>query len=394
MDNNIDEILKEKEKELKEYQSLKLRSLEAKLLEQQEHIKFNEERIKELSTINNAKDLELKDYLDKNRKYKLQLEENLHRFSILTEEQSKSQAKIIEKDKENSLYQSEINNLSSAVNFLQQKAQESSSNHEQELKHLTYINIELEKYNEGLKNDLAKTITTYENLENHYKTLLQESKTTNINSVQQENDYKQRIDKIQAEKNVLQETNENISSQIKSLSEKNNAKKRKIKKLKEKNQEFEFKIRQIQDENSSKSLQIRHKFEQEFRNIQTQYELKDMQVQTLIEEKARFQDRLYEIEKQNYEKITQIERNSQVSQQKILEMTLQSQSKEIEFTKFKQESQIQLENTSNALKNTQEKLQEREKNARLFYQKAQELEKENALLIQEVVTYRKNQQIR
>ena len=118
-----------------------------------------------------------------------------------------------------------------------------------------------------------------------------------------------------------------------------------------------------------------------------------MQVQTLIEEKARFQDRLYEIEKQNYEKITQIERNSQVSQQKILEMTLQSQSKEIEFTKFKQESQIQLENTSNALKNTQEKLQELEKNARLFYQKAQELEKENALLIQEVVTYRKNQQI-
>lgn len=389
--DNIDEILKEKEKELREYQSLKLKSLETKLLQQNEHILSLEQKIQDLNIISHAKDLELNDSFEKTRKYKQQIEENLHKISHLSDENSKNQAKLIEKDRELCLYKSEIDNLSLEITSLNRKTQETYSNHDQEIKHLTYLNIELEKNYENLKNDLSKTISSYESLETTYKTLLHDTKCENLHFTHEENELRQNLKEILTERDFLKETNENLIIHIKSLNEKSITQKRKLKKLKEKNQDFEFKIHQILDENNAKSLQIRHKFEQELRTMQTQYEMKDIQLRSLIEEKAKCQDKLIEMERLKYEGITQIERNLQESQHKIIELTLNNQSKELELTKHKQEAQIQLENTTNTLKNTQEKLQELEKNARLFYQKAQELEKENNLLIQEVVAYRKNQ---
>lgn len=118
-------------------------------------------------------------------------------------------------------------------------------------------------------------------------------------------------------------------------------------------------------------------------------EVKEIHYKTLLEEKLQNQEKIRELEKTYNEKQLQMEIFLQQKQEKSLETAQTFQAKELEFSRFKQEKNLECENLRQNLQKNSEKFIEMEKAIKHYQLKTQEIEKENNLLIQEIVAYRR-----
>ena len=387
--DSIDEVLLEKEKELKEIQTLKLKSMEQKLQERQEKICSLEQKIKDLSIIKEAKDLEYNENVEKTRKLKQNLEEKALNFSILAEENKRLQSLVNQKE-------NDINDLSEAITSLKSDLYQIESNqertakkHEEELKYMTSIQLDLENTNEKLRNELEKLIEKYELLTERCQGAEREKEKIVQSFSQNAQEYDKTLENLKCDNNHLESKLMEISKELANIREKHSKRKKKDLKLKEKCENLEFQIRKITDENNSKLTQIRDKCDQELRSLKSQLEIKEIQAKTLQEEQRRMEERTRENERSLLDKILLLEQVSRKSQEKVHEQTMNSQTKELEFTRNRQDLEEKIKASEKNIDRAQEKVKELEKALVFTKQKAIEIEKENEMLIQEVATYRK-----
>jgi len=387
--DNIDEVLLEKEKELKEIQSLKLKSIEQKLHEKHEKVLSLEQKLNDLTIIKEAKDLELIENIEKTRKIKQSVQEKSLHISILTEENNKLQIKVQEKEAKLLEYSQTISVFKSDLLKLESNQDKRSLKHEEEIRYMSSLQLSLEKTNEKLRNDLEKIIEKCELYTEKCQNLEAEKiGLTNVFSSKTE-EYEKRLESLKSEKGLLELKFEDSSKELLNLKEKHGKRKKKDLKLKEKCDEFEFKIRKLSDENNSKFLQLREKNDQEIRNLRSQLEIKEIQAKTFIEEQRKLQEKIREIEKAYIEKLSHLEHFSQKIQDKLQEITLNLQTKEFEFNRVTQDFEAKLKSSEKTIEKTQEKAKELEKALIFTKQRSLEIERENELLIQEVASYRK-----
>ena len=386
---NIDELLKTKEMELKEVQALKQKSLEQKLNDTFENLNIYSQRLQELTVINNAKDLEISEIYEKNRKLKQILEETSTKLSFLAEERDKYHDKLLEKDENISYLQKSLDNILDEKSILLNKINKNIQNHQEELKRMSEIQLNLGKKNEDLIEKLKNTVKQLEINEEDKKREILRNKENTDDYIKKQRENELLLENYKTENISLKTTNEMISANLNNFKEKLMKKKNKYVNIHEKYEELEFKHRQLLDENNYKILQIQQKNEQNMKNFMKNAEIKDIQISSLIEEKTLFQQKSQDYERQINEKTSEYSRNLQNSQQKINDLLMALQTKELEFNKLKQEKTIEIERISKKNEFFMEKTQNFEKNLRFLQQKNAELDKENALLIEEVVMYRK-----
>lgn len=386
---SIDEVLLEKEKELKEIQILKLKSMDQKLQERQEKICSLEQKIKEITIIKEAKDLEYNENVEKTKKLKQNLEEKTLNISFLAEENIKLQSMLSQKETDINDLSQAITSLKSDLSKITSDQERTTKKHEEELKYMTSIQLNLENTNEKLRNELEKLIEKYQVLTERCQIAEREKENIIQSFSHNAQEYDKTFENLRCDNDHLESKLTELSKELANIREKHSKRKKKDLKLKEKCENLEFQTRKITDENNSKLTQIRDKCDQELRSLRSQLEIKEIQTKTLQEEQRRTEERNRENERALMEKISLLEQTSRKTQEKVHEQTMNYQTKELEFNRNRQDFEEKIKNSEKTIDRTHEKVKELEKALVFTKQKAIEIEKENEILIQEVATYRK-----
>lgn len=387
--DDLDAIILGKEKEIREIQILKIQKLEKSVQEKDLVIQNYEEKLKDWSLISNAKDIEFKELQKKFVKSKQNFEEINNNLALITEENTKYHDKLLEKDSLIVSLQETIKHQEQELSEIYKKNLDITRENEENIQNFNQNQYELERTNEDLKADLRKCIENYEDLQENYKIIQQKSLEMQNLFNQKEKEYEENIENLLKEKQSFTTLHNNFTSDLKLLNDKLLKKKKKNHKLLEKLQQSEFKVQKTMDETHFKIIQAQQTLEKELKSYQSQLEIKEFHYNSLLQEKLKSQEKNREYERLSHEKQLQIEQLVREKQEKSHECAQLLSLKEQELTRLKQETQKELENNLKLNKKTSDKLQDLEKMARHYQQKFQELERENNVLIQEIVSYRR-----
>ena len=365
-ENDIDSLLQAKEKELKEVQSLKFKALEQKIVEKSQQLLYLEAKAKDFSMVLSAKDLEIRELHEISAKNKRILAENSLKNAAFQAELERKTSEIQEKNLKISDFCEKIDENTKEIAFLKRNSQECAKEKSAEIMFFQEIQRKIERSERDLKKELEASVSEAETLRKGLGRLEEDSARKKCEFLQEKQVFQEKIENLLKENNQLRENHEIFKKTQEKVAEKVAEKKKKLRKIKEKMEESEFLLKKTLAENEASYSRMKENLAKKTKELGKALEISEIQRKNASDEKIMIFEKFAEIK----EKLEICEKNHK---------NLQSS--------FEEKKRLLLEKTQE-IEKIARALQETERKSRIYQQKAEELDQENQLLIQEVASFR------